>query len=176
MVCAGPTMGDVIGGVWQGKFYTSPDLKNWTESGEFGLPGDDRLRECPDLVRLKVEGTRNTSGCSSPASKKAPTGRHRDFIFMGDFDARPSKDIKNQNGPITAPTTMPWWPGAATPGTRTSRWAGWDNWLYAQMPPTTRWRSTMTIPRELSLIKRKAMTTPWCQSPAVELKSLEKVR
>ncbi|MBL0083657.1 MAG: glycoside hydrolase family 32 protein [Saprospiraceae bacterium] len=29
------------------KFYTSADLKNWTESGEFGLPGDERLWECP---------------------------------------------------------------------------------------------------------------------------------
>ena len=62
-----------------------------------------------------------------------------------------------------------------TPGTRTLALGWMSNWLYAQNVPTTRWRSTMTIPRELSLIK-KGNDYSMVSKPAVELKSLEKVR
>ncbi|MDE6465228.1 MAG: DUF4980 domain-containing protein, partial [Duncaniella sp.] len=40
-------------------FFTSPDLKNWTLSGNFGkgLGAQDGVWECPDLFELPVEGT-----------------------------------------------------------------------------------------------------------------------
>ena len=39
------------------KFYTSPDLKSWTWTSDFGPAGDsEKSWECPDLFQLPVDG------------------------------------------------------------------------------------------------------------------------
>ena len=39
------------------EFYSSPDFKNWTRTGEFGPPPrPSQVFECPDLFKLPVEG------------------------------------------------------------------------------------------------------------------------
>jgi fructan beta-fructosidase len=48
-----------------------------------------------------------------------------------------------------------------------------SNWLYAQNVPTTRWRSAMTVPRELALVK-EGNDYSMVSKPAAELKALEK--
>ncbi|NNF34850.1 MAG: glycoside hydrolase family 32 protein, partial [Saprospiraceae bacterium] len=39
------------------RFYTSKDMKEWEFTGTFGIDGDDRLWECPDLFPMTVEVT-----------------------------------------------------------------------------------------------------------------------
>lgn len=41
-------------------FYTSPNLIDWTYTGSFGIPGDQRLWECPDLFMLKSANSDDT--------------------------------------------------------------------------------------------------------------------
>ncbi|HRG20398.1 MAG TPA: glycoside hydrolase family 32 protein [Saprospiraceae bacterium] len=157
------------------KFYTSPDLKIWTEGGEFGLPGDDRLWECPDLVRLKVEGTEEYKWVLiTSIQKKAPNGGTGTSYFVGDFDGKTFKgDIKNQKWADYGTDNYAMVTWGNTPGTRTLALGWMSNWLYAQNVPTTRWRSTMTVPRELALVKG-GNDYSLVSKPAAELKALEK--
>lgn len=157
------------------KFYTSPDLKNWTATGEFGIPGDDRLWECPDLVRLKVEGSEEHKWVLiTSIQKKAPNGGTGTSYFVGDFDGKTFKgDIKNQKWADYGTDNYAMVTWGNTPGDRTLALGWMSNWLYAQNVPTTRWRSTMTVPRELSLVKEGEGYT-MVSKPAAELKALEK--
>ncbi len=157
------------------KFYTSADLKNWTESGEFSLPGDDRLWECPDLVRLKVEGTEEYKWVLiTSIQKKAPNGGTGTSYFVGDFDGKTFKgDIKNQKWADYGTDNYAMVTWGNTPGTRTLALGWMSNWLYAQNVPTTRWRSAMTVPRELALVK-EGNDYSMVSKPAAELKALEK--
>lgn len=45
------------------KFYTSPDLKSWTWTSDFGPAGDsEKSWECPDLFQLPVDGDSDKKG------------------------------------------------------------------------------------------------------------------
>ncbi|MBK8699455.1 MAG: glycoside hydrolase family 32 protein [Saprospiraceae bacterium] len=157
------------------KFYTSPDLKTWTQSGEFGRPGDDRLWECPDLVRLKVEGSDEYKWVLiTSIQQRAPNGGTGTAYFVGDFDGKTFKgDVKKQKWADYGTDNYAMVTWAQTPGDRTLALGWMSNWLYAQNVPTTRWRSTMTIPRELSLVK-DGDDHIMVSRAAAELKALEK--
>ena len=138
-------------------FYTSPDLINWNLSGEFGIPGDTRLWECPDLFSLKVDGTDEEKWILLVSiQQQAPNGGTATAYFTGDFDG---KSFKGNNKNLK-------WLDYGTDNYALVTWSnisdgrvlgiGWmSNWLYAQKVPTQRWRSAMTLPRELKLYKRE---------------------
>lgn len=157
------------------KFYTSPDLKNWTPTGEFGIPGDDRLWECPDLVRLKVDGSDEYKWVLiTSIQKRAPNGGTGTSYFVGDFDGKTfTGDVKKQRWADYGTDNYAMVTWGNTPGDRTLALGWMSNWQYAQHVPTTRWRSTMTVPRELSLVKEGDEYT-LVSKPAAELKTLEK--
>ena len=157
------------------KFYTSPDLKNWTPTGEFGISGDDRLWECPDLVKLKVEGSEEYKWVLiTSIQKRAPNGGTGTSYFVGDFDGKTFKgDVKKQQWADYGTDNYAMVTWGNTPGDRKLALGWMSNWLYAQNVPTTRWRSTMTVPRELSLVKEGDGYT-MVSKPAAELKALEK--
>jgi fructan beta-fructosidase len=136
-------------------FYNSPDLKQWKKTGEFGIKGDDRLWECPDLVRM-TEPTEKVEKWALIVSiqKKAPHGGTGVSYFIGDFDGQTFKSDKQpqqwldygkdhyafvtfHNSPYDFPVGIGWM----------------SNWQYAQNVPTTVWRSAMTTPRRLELKK-----------------------
>lgn len=133
--------------------YTSTDLKKWTYSSSFGIDGDERLWECPDLFPMETEeGTKWVLIVS--IQKEAPSGGTGTSYFVGDFDGTAFKaDSKAQK-----------WLDYGTDNYAFVTWdnapnnsrvgIGWmSNWLYAQQVPTKTWRSAMTTPRELSLKK-----------------------
>ena len=69
--------------------YTSPDLKKWAEASEFGIEGDQRLWECPDLFPIKVEGTAEEKWVLLVSIQKdAPNGGTATGYFVGDFDGK----------------------------------------------------------------------------------------
>lgn len=136
-------------------FYQSPNLKDWTKTGEFGISGDTRLWECPDLFPIKVEGSNDQKWVLiTSIQKDAPNGGTGTSYFIGDFDGQTFVgDPKSQK-----------WLDYGTDNYAFVTWSnapdgkilglGWmSNWQYAQHVPTKRWRSAMTLPRELKLYR-----------------------
>jgi fructan beta-fructosidase len=134
-------------------FYTSPDLKTWTPSGEFGIKGDDRLWECPDLFPIKVEGTDEQKWILiTSIQKKGPNGGTATSYFVGKFDGKT----------FIPDTDEQYWLDYGKDNYAFVTWSntkeivgiGWmSNWQYAQVVPTQKWRSAMTLPRSLKLIQ-----------------------
>ncbi len=137
------------------RFYGSPNLKDWTFLSEFGIPGDTRLWECPDLFPLRVPGSRDLKWVLLVSIQKdGPTGGTGTSYFIGDFDgtvfhADPSSQQWLDYGAdnyafVTFDNAQVGW------GQRLG--IGWmSNWQYAQQVPTDPWRSAMTLPRVLEL-------------------------
>ncbi len=154
--------------------YTSPNLIDWTYASEFGIIGDKRLWECPDLFPINVEGSNEQKWVLiTSIQQKAPNGGTATSYFVGDFDGKAFKaDPNNQK-----------WLDYGKDNYAFVTWSnvtdgrilglGWmSNWQYAQQVPTKKWRSAMTLPREIKLIKNGEDYT-LSSSPARELTSLE---
>ena len=133
-------------------FYSSSNLKDWAKESEFGLGigAHGGVWECPDLFSFSYEGKKiwvlivnlNPGG---------PNGGSATQYFVGDFDGH--KFI-----PFTTETKWLDYGPDEYAGVTYSNVAnrrlflGWmSNWLYGQRVPTEKWRSAMTVPRDLSL-------------------------
>ncbi len=139
------------------KFYASANLLDWEFLSDFGIDGDKRLWECPDLFPMKVEGTNEYKWVLIVSiQKNAPNDGTATSYFIGEFDGTTFKsEAENQK-----------WLDWGTDNYAFVTWnnvpkedgrilgIGWmSNWQYAQIVPTTNWRSAMTLPRELRLEK-----------------------
>ncbi len=136
-------------------FYKSVDLINWTSSGEFGIEGDARLWECPDLIHMRVSGSEESKWVLITSIQSgAPNGGTATSYFVGEFEgntfiADPNQqnwlDFGKDNYAFVTWTNLP-------PEDNRVIGVGWmSNWQYAQQVPSTGWRSAMTLPREITL-------------------------
>lgn len=124
-------------------------------TGEFGKPDGTHagVWECPDLFALKINGQTKWVLLVS-INPGGPNGGSATQYFIGDFDG---KTFKNDN----SPETVLWldhgrdnYAGVTWSNAPKNRriFIGWmSNWDYAQKVPTEKWRSAMTLPRELGL-------------------------
>jgi len=140
-------------------FYTSPDLKAWTKASAFGAGhgAHGGVWECPELVRLPVEGGPGQRWVLVVSvSNGAPAGGSGAQYFVGDFDGArficddPPDTVRwaDYGADFYAPQA---WQSA--PGGRTI-WLGWmNNWTYARDTPADGWRGMMSAPRELALAR-----------------------
>jgi fructan beta-fructosidase len=135
-------------------FYSSPDLKNWTKESEFGkgVGAHGGVWECPDLFSLNYQENKvwvlivnlNPGGPNNGSATQ---------YFVGDFDGHSFTPFDNDTrwldyGPDE-------YAGVTYSNTGNRKiFLGWmSNWLYGQQVPTDKWRSAMTMPRELSIKK-----------------------
>ncbi|NDV44286.1 glycoside hydrolase family 32 protein [Flagellimonas sediminis] len=139
------------------QFYTSPNLKDWTLTGEFGKDygAHGGVWECPDLFPLQVDGENESKWVLIISiNPGAPNGGSGTQYFIGDFDGKT----------FTTDQKEPKWIDYGTDnyagvtynnepnGDRI--FIGWmSNWQYARDTPTKKWRSSMTVPRKLTLQK-----------------------
>ena len=140
-------------------FYASPDLKSWSLQSaldSFEIV-EGNVLECPDLVTLDFEGRKRWVLIVSVVTG-APNGGSGTRYLVGDFDGHrfvpEHQDIRwLDHGPDNY---------AAVTFHNTGDQVlliGWmSNWTYAQMVPTAPWRSAMTLPRELSLVRCNGRT------------------
>lgn len=139
------------------RIYNSPNLIDWTYQSEFGIPGDTRLWECPDLFPMTVEGTNETKWVLiTSIQKEGPNGGTATSYFVGDFDGKKfNSDYTNQKWADfgTDNYAMVTWSDVLDSDGRVLALGWMSNWQYAQIVPTEKWRSAMTLPRELSLHK-----------------------
>ncbi|WP_293886661.1 MULTISPECIES: glycoside hydrolase family 32 protein [unclassified Sphingobacterium] len=135
-------------------FYSSKDLKTWQKESEFGkeLGAHGGVWECPDLIPMDYKGTIKWVLLVS-INPGGPNGGSVTQYFVGDFDGHQFR---------TADTKIKWldWGPDNYAGVTWSNLGdrhlmiGWmSNWQYANLVPTTKWRSSSTIPRVLSLDK-----------------------
>lgn len=137
-------------------FYSSPNLKNWTKESEFGaqIGAHGGVWECPDLFTLDNNG-KKVWVLIVNLNPGGPNGGSATQYFLGNFDGKTfiPMDTKTRwidYGPDEY-AGITW----SNTGNR-KLFLGWmSNWQYAQIVPTKKWRSAMTIPRELKLIRTK---------------------
>ncbi|MGX1163449.1 fructan beta-fructosidase [Arthrobacter sp. SLBN-100] len=140
-------------------FYTSPDLKTWTFSSEWGrLDGSHGGEwECPDLFELQVEGTDETRWVLSVSiGRGAPAGGSGMQYFVGHFDG---VTFRNSNTPDLALwqnygqdyyAGITWANVPPSDGRRLMiAWA--DNWMYRFDVPTTPFNGQLSLVHELTL-------------------------
>lgn len=138
--------------------YGSPNLKEWQFLSDFGIPGDSRLWECPDLFPIRVAGTREEKWVLLVSIQKdGPTGGTGTSYFVGDFDGQTFKsDTSKQQWLDWGADNYAFvtW-GNAPLGRNRRLGIGWmSNWQYSQQVPTHPWRSAMTVPRIMELHNR----------------------
>jgi len=150
-------------------FYISKNLKEWEKQSEFGngIGAHGGVWECPDFFPIIVEGSDDFKWVLLQSiNPGGPNGGSATQYFVGDFDGKKFtiddsflNDVKEQKGlwidygrDNYAGVT---WSNISDIDGR-KLFMGWmSNWDYAQKVPTEKWRSSMTIPRELSLIKEE---------------------
>ena len=137
--------------------YSSKDLKNWTFESAFGLGygNHDGVWECPDLMKLTVNGTGEAKWlliCN--INPGGPFGGSATQYFVGSFDGHKftcesKPDVtkwmdygKDHYAAITFDNA---------PDNRRVAIAWMSNWQYANQVPTMQYRSANSVPRDLGL-------------------------
>lgn len=150
-------------------FYSSVDLKDWKFESEFGeyVGIQKGVWECPDFFPMLVEETKEIKWVLlqsiNPGHINGGSGTE---YYIGDFDGKTfnlDEIFSNQLSKDKAIwldygrdnyAGVTWSNIPDTDGRRL--FIGWmSNWDYAQVVPTSIWRSAMTIPREIKLKKVK---------------------
>jgi fructan beta-fructosidase len=135
-------------------FFSSKDFKTWTKESEFGekFGAHGGVWECPDLVQLEYKGTKQWVLFVS-VNPGGPNGGSATQYFVGQFDGKTFTPYQTDTrwvdyGPDDY-AGVTWF----NTGSR-KIFLGWmSNWQYATRVPTEKWRSAMTVPRDLSLLK-----------------------
>ena len=138
----------------QMQIFSSKNLKEWKHESDFGLKqgAHGGVWECPDLVELPVEGTKEKRWvlvCN--LNPGGPFGGSATQYFVGTFDG---KKFTNQ-----FPTKTKWMDYATVtfsnaPDGRCVALGWMSNWQYAAVVPTKQYRSANTIARDLTLYRQ----------------------
>lgn len=156
------------------EIYSSVNLKEWKKESEFGAMqgAHGGVWECPDLVEIPVEGTREKKWvliCN--LNPGGPFGGSAAQYFVGSFDGK-----KFVNESPTQTKWMDWgkdnyatvtWNNA--PDGRCIALGWMSNWQYANNVPTRQYRSANTLARDLTLY-REEQELYLKSTPSVEVK------
>jgi fructan beta-fructosidase len=139
------------------ELYGSRDLQSWNKLSDFGKTygAHGGVWECPDLFPLQVDGQQkwvmlvsiNPGGPNGGSATQYFIGNFDGKVFMSDNSAATTLWIDHGKDNYAGVT---WSNVPQSDGRRL--FMGWmSNWQYANLVPTSSWRSAMTIARELSL-------------------------
>ncbi|MEI7522782.1 MAG: glycoside hydrolase family 32 protein [Mariniphaga sp.] len=144
------------------RFYSSDDLKRWSFESEFGktFGAHGGVWECPDLIKMPVKGSNGESKWVLLVSINpgGPNGGSATQYFTGNFDGH---QFTVDNEKIRwIDTGKDNYAGVTFSGIpeNDGRFIliGWmSNWQYATNVPTSPWRSAMTFPRQLTLVREE---------------------
>ena len=159
------------------ELYSSPNLIDWKHESDFGqnIGAHGGVWECPDLFELPVEGTMEKKWVMIVnINPGGPNGGSAAQYFIGDFDGHRFQPESTETRWVDMGKDnyagVTWSDVPKEDGRRL--FLGWmSNWQYAQVVPTEKWRSAMTVPRELKL-KKKGDEVKLISIPVKELTSL----
>ena len=140
------------------RFYSSDNLIDWKYESSFGQDYGchDGVWECPDLIRLPFEG-KDKWVLLLNINPGGPFGGSATQYFVGSFDG---KTFKCEDLPTVTRwmdygkdhyATVTW---SNAPQGRAVALAWMSNWQYANSVPTQQFRSSNSVPRDLSLIRK----------------------
>ncbi len=145
------------------RIYSSPNMKDWKEESRFGLNLGCHagVWECPDLMKLNVEGTNESKWvlyCN--INPGFPAGGSATQYFIGDFDGHKftvdsevrysgGKSLWQDYGKDHYATVS----FSNAPNGRHPMIAWMSNWQYANDVPTHQYRSANSIARDPFLYK-----------------------
>lgn len=141
------------------EFYGSKDMIHWNKLSEFGKDYGSHggVWECPDLFELPVEGESAKKWVLIISiNPGAPQGGSGSQYFVGDFDGKKFTCDTDKAKSLWLDYGQDNYAGVTWSDAPDDRkiFLGWmSNWAYAQEVPTSTWRSAMTLPRDLSLVK-----------------------
>ena len=139
------------------EFYSSCNLKEWNFESAFGKEYGSHagVFECPDLVELPVEGQDyNKWMLVVNINPGGPSGGSATQYFTGDFDGHSficesaEDKVKWMDYGKDHYATVSF---SNAPSDRCVVMAWMSNWQYAASVPTRQYRSSNSIPRDLSL-------------------------
>ena len=156
------------------QFFSSPNLRDWKYESSFGheYGSHGGVWECPDLMKMKVEGTDKEKWmliCN--INPGGPFGGSATQYFIGTFDGH--KFVCEDEAGETkwmdygkdhyATVTF-----SNAPQDRHVAMAWMSNWQYANQVPTLQYRSANSIARDLGLFEHEGET--YCSvRPAKEM-------
>jgi fructan beta-fructosidase len=136
-------------------FYSSPNLKNWKKESEFGadLGAHGGVWECPDLFPLTAANGKKMWILIVNINPGGLQGGSATQYFTGNFDGKTFTPNRTDTRWLDQGSDE--YAGVTWSNTgKRHIFLGWmSNWEYATSVPTETWRSAMTIPRELRLVK-----------------------
>jgi fructan beta-fructosidase len=154
-------------------FYSSPDLKEWREESQFGkeLGAHGGVWECPDLFSFDHNG-KEIWVLIVNLNPGGPNGGSATQYFVGEFDGKHFTTRQTDTrwldyGPDEY-AGITW----SNVGNRKIFFGWMSNWLYGQEVPTEKWRSAMTIPRDLC-IKQVGSELFVASVPSPEVKKIQ---
>jgi fructan beta-fructosidase len=161
------------------ELFGSPDLIHWKKLSEFGKESGSHggVWECPDLFELVAEDDAVRKWVLLLSiNPGGPNGGSATQYFIGDFDGQ----VFRADNPTRDPLWIDYGPDdyagvtwSNIPQSDGRRiFLGWmSNWAYANVVPTSPWRSAMTVPRQLKL-KKVNNEYRVCSEPIAELQKL----
>lgn len=163
-------------------FWGSPDLKDWKHLSSWGknIGAHGGVWECPDIFPMKVKGTDEVKYVLLQSiNPGAPNGGSGTQYFVGDFNGKEFTLDPNFKKSLTKEDGI--WLDYGRDNYAGVTWSdipkddgrrlfmGWmSNWDYAQVVPSEKWRSAMTLPRSLELVK-KGLNYRLLSKPVAEL-------
>lgn len=171
----------ILAGGQEMDIYSSKNLKDWKYESSFGTKqgAHGGVWECPDLVELPVENTKEKKWvliCN--INPGGPFGGNAAQYFVGTFDGK-----KFVNESPTQTKWMDWGKDhyatvtfSNVPGRRCIALGWMSNWQYQNVLPTLQYRGSNTIARDLTLYKQNGELLLRCApSPEIEKARKEKV-
>ena len=171
----------ILAGGQEMDIYSSKNLKDWKYESSFGAKqgAHGGVWECPDLVELPVEGTKEKKWvliCN--INPGGPFGGNAAQYFVGTFDGK-----KFVNESPTQTKWMDWGKDhyatvtfSNAPGGRCIALGWMSNWQYQTVLPTLQYRGSNTIARDLTLYRQDGELLLRCTpSPEIEKARMQKV-
>lgn len=141
------------------ELYGSRDLKSWSKLSEFGKDygAHGGVWECPDLFELQADGEQTKKWILLLSiNPGGPSGGSATQYFVGHFDGEKfvcEDDRASVKWLDYGPDNYAGVTWSNVPGNRRILLGWMNNWAYAQVVPTKKWRGAMTTPRDLRLSK-----------------------
>jgi len=163
--------------------FTSKNLKDWTHVSDINRVHDvnNGVWECPELFPIKVSGTNKTKWVLSVSIQQgAPAKGSGMEYYVGNFDGKnfTPENVSTMSNPRYTDYGEDFYAGQTfsnIPGNKNIMLSWMANWNYANDNdtfPTSPWRNSMTLPRELKLVKTGLDDYSLTQKPVDQISSL----
>ncbi|MDD3224752.1 MAG: glycoside hydrolase family 32 protein [Clostridium sp.] len=163
--------------------FTSKNLKKWTHVSDINRVHDvnNGVWECPELFPIKVSGTNKTKWVLSVSIQQgAPAKGSGMEYYVGNFDGNnfTPENASTMSNPKYTDYGEDFYAGQTfsnIPDNKNIMLSWMSNWNYANDEgtfPTSPWRNSMTLPRELTLVKTGLDDYSLAQKPVDQISSL----